>query len=202
MSDHRILNVQLLDYWHCGTGKGSGEYLDALVDRDSHGLPYVPGKMLKGLLREALALCETWEHLAENSHCRLFGSAGFDRDSQQPAQPATPGTLWVSNARLPKDLADWLLRPDQAGPRQALFRDLFATAVDLRTGAAAHRSLRGMEVAVPLRLEAMIGPLPGGDAPPPDWVDQIKKALPLVRALGGQRSRGLGRCVIEFSPEP
>jgi hypothetical protein len=198
MSENRRLVVQLLDFWHCGTGKGSGEYLDALVDRDSDRLPFVPGKMLKGLLRDAVGLCEAWNHVPRNSQCILFGSDAFDRDERQPAQPAEPGTLWVSSARLPEDLAHWLRK--SPGPRQALFRDLFATAVDPETGAAVNRSLRGMEVAVPLRLEAEIGPLPERN-PPADWQTTLKTALPLVRAVGHQRSRGLGRCVIEFAEE-
>ena len=39
--------------WHCGSGLAAGADVDALVIKDSDGLPYIPGKTMKGLLREA-----------------------------------------------------------------------------------------------------------------------------------------------------
>jgi hypothetical protein len=196
MADTLKLTIQLLDFWHCGTGKGSGEFLDAVADRDSAGLPYVPGKMLKGLLRDAVGLCETWGHVSAGSELALFGARGAPR---QLTRATEPGTLRIPSAHLPQDLARWL--NDSPGPRQALFRDLFATAVDPRSGAAANRSLRGMEAVVPLALETEIGPMPGR-TPPDGWQATLRLALPLVRAVGHQRSRGLGRCLIEIAKEP
>jgi hypothetical protein len=189
MTDGKTLIVEILDFWHCGTGKGSGEHLDALADRDSRGLPHVPGKMLKGLLRDAVGLCEAFGQLPAGTQLELFGGGA--------GQPAQPGCLRVADALLPKELAGWLLAEAGAEARAALSRDLFATAVDPVTGVAAGRSLRGLEAIVPLLLRAEIGPLPGRTAPD-DWADRLRKALPLVRALGHQRSRGLGRCQLRF----
>jgi CRISPR/Cas system CMR subunit Cmr4 (Cas7 group RAMP superfamily) len=39
--------------WHCGSGLSSGSDLDALVVKDAEGFPFIPGKTLKGLLKEA-----------------------------------------------------------------------------------------------------------------------------------------------------
>ena len=39
--------------WHCGSGLSSGADCDSLVVKDKNGLPFVPGKTIKGLLREA-----------------------------------------------------------------------------------------------------------------------------------------------------
>ena len=196
MTDTFKLTIELLDFWHCGTGKGSGEFLDALVERDRAGLPYVPGKMLKGLLRDAVGLCEAWGRLHEGLQHRLFGSDSFNNETQQPAQPALPGCLQVSNACLPSELLAWLAHPDNVNYRQALFREAFATAVDAKSGVALGKSLRGMEVAIPMTLEAEIKPVPG-QTPPQDWQAALTKALPLVGAVGHQRSRGLGRCILK-----
>ena len=38
--------------WHCGSGMAAGAELDALVIKDGRGLPYIPGKTIKGLFRE------------------------------------------------------------------------------------------------------------------------------------------------------
>ena len=40
--------------WHCGSGLAAGADVDALVVKDQSGLPFVPGKTIKGLLREAV----------------------------------------------------------------------------------------------------------------------------------------------------
>lgn len=40
--------------WHCGSGLGAGADVDALVVKDKNKLPYVPGKTIKGLIREAV----------------------------------------------------------------------------------------------------------------------------------------------------
>ena len=43
--------IQFHSYWHCGSGLAAGAGVDALVVKDANGLPFVPGKTIKGLLR-------------------------------------------------------------------------------------------------------------------------------------------------------
>ena len=40
--------------WHCGVGLAAGAGVDALTVKDKNGLPFVPGKTIKGLVREAV----------------------------------------------------------------------------------------------------------------------------------------------------
>ena len=40
--------------WHCGSGLVAGADVDALVVKDKDGLPFVPGRTIKGMLREAI----------------------------------------------------------------------------------------------------------------------------------------------------
>ena len=40
--------------WHCGSGTSAGADVDELVVKDKNGMPYIPGKTLKGLIREAV----------------------------------------------------------------------------------------------------------------------------------------------------
>ena len=35
--------------WHCGSGTSAGADVDELVVKDKNGMPYIPGKTLKGL---------------------------------------------------------------------------------------------------------------------------------------------------------
>jgi len=45
--------IELFSYWHCGSGLSAGADVDSLVIKDAKGMPFVPGKTIKGLIREA-----------------------------------------------------------------------------------------------------------------------------------------------------
>ncbi|MGB1217231.1 MAG: RAMP superfamily CRISPR-associated protein, partial [Saprospiraceae bacterium] len=45
--------IEFHSYWHVGSGLFGGTEADNLVNKDKVGLPYIPGKTLKGLLRQA-----------------------------------------------------------------------------------------------------------------------------------------------------
>ena len=45
--------IRFLSQWHCGSGLAAGADVDSLVVKDKNNLPYVPGKTIKGLVREA-----------------------------------------------------------------------------------------------------------------------------------------------------
>ena len=45
--------IEFFSNWHCGSGLAAGADVDALVIKDKDGLPYVPGRTIKGLLRDA-----------------------------------------------------------------------------------------------------------------------------------------------------
>ena len=45
--------VEFYSDWHCGSGLSSGSDIDSLVIKDEDGLPFVPGKTLKGQIGRA-----------------------------------------------------------------------------------------------------------------------------------------------------
>ncbi len=45
--------IQFFSYWHVGSGLSGGAYADLLVNKTKENLPFIPGRTLKGLLREA-----------------------------------------------------------------------------------------------------------------------------------------------------
>lgn len=178
------LIIDIRSYWHAGTGRGSGSHLDALIERDAEGLPYLPGKTVKGLLRDALRLWEYWESDNTSSLTdSLFGTTG------------TSGLLRIGDARIP--LRERTALAMRAELKPLLFESLFNTAIDHERGAYAKKSLRGIEVALPMELGAEITPL--RDGVPPDWCSTLRKALPFVRGIGACRNRGLGRAVLTLS---
>ncbi len=46
-------SIEFFSYWHCGSGLAAGADVDELAIKDGDGLPYVPGRTVKGLLRDA-----------------------------------------------------------------------------------------------------------------------------------------------------
>jgi CRISPR/Cas system CMR subunit Cmr4 (Cas7 group RAMP superfamily) len=51
-------SLKFYDYWHISSGLSAGARLDSTVIKDDHGLPYVAGKIIKGLSREMAELLE------------------------------------------------------------------------------------------------------------------------------------------------
>lgn len=182
----RTLAVQFLDTWHVGTGRARGRHLDAVVDRDADDLPFVPGRMLKGLLRDAVQTLQVWGHVPADAVVRLFGSAS------QGDGETDSGCLLVSAARLPKVERTWLASDAGRSARAALYLEQFQTAIDAKSGTAMGGTLRGIELVVPLTLQAELAIELSSAEASACW-QQIDLALPLVHALGAMKTRGQGR---------
>ncbi|MDR1044968.1 MAG: RAMP superfamily CRISPR-associated protein [Candidatus Adiutrix sp.] len=191
------LEISFLSDWHVGGGLGDGYLADATLVREATGWPYLPGRAVKGALREgARRLGLAREDLAE-WEVNLFGSLtngeGLNR----------PGRLQVGNGRLPGDL-ERLLASESGADRLNYVRDMTIlrrqTAVT-EAGAAKPGTLRALECGAPgLFFTAEIQVDRQGLPAPEDWLRQYFSAVcGLVKSLGGQRSRGLGRC--RFKPD-
>ncbi len=195
------LTVAIQSYWHPGTGRGSGFYLDAVTHTGADGLPRLPGRTLKGLIRDALWRAESWgwEQVPKGSARTLFGAFSKKDQFADENHRSTPGQLRFSDALLDENVADYLA--NSAAGRAlvpGLFREHFSTAIEHRTGVARNRSLRGMQVVVPLTLTATIGVVPG-QTPEANWYERIDAVLPLVTAVGAYRSRGFGRAQLTLA---
>jgi CRISPR/Cas system CSM-associated protein Csm3 (group 7 of RAMP superfamily) len=195
------ITVELLSWWHAGSGLGRGGDADALVIRDRDGLPYLPGKTLKGLLRDAVQLAEDHGHLTAKTTETIFGpNDPTTRDprgqhAEYDATPRDPGQITVTNATLPKDLADWLRAGGEAR-KAALFEAVTSTALN-EDGVVRNKTLRTVEVCPPLALTATLSGPDNGV-----WFETIKQCVPLIRALGSHRHRGLGRCQVTLPEKP
>jgi len=195
------LTIELFSWWHAGSGLGRGGDADALVIRDRDGLPYLPGKTLKGLLRDAVQLAEDHGRLPAGTTERMFGAndpTTLDPRGQHAdydPTPREPGQITVTNATLPDDLADWLRAGGEAR-KAALFDTISSTALN-RAGVVEPHTLRTIEVCPPLTLTATVsGPEDAG------WLDTLKRYAPLIRSLGSHRHRGLGRCQVTVADAP
>jgi hypothetical protein len=209
----RNVVFDVLTYWQVGSGLGEEASADSVVARDEAGLPFLPGRTVKGLLRNATDLAGVPQERIE----RWFGSANggltgpLDAETdvrlEQSRFTTRPGVLWFGSARLPDAWRHWsrglaATGDDEPGEemgrmieaRGALFRFVASTSIDAE-GVARDKTLRVAEVAVPMRLRSRIE----GPADDRQWVEDVAAALPLLRAIGTRRHRGYGRvrCSLE-----
>ena len=68
------IQFQITSYWQAGTGRSGGALVDSLVNKDINGLPFLPGRTIKGLLRQAVSSVEQWGHIPPDSTYHFFGS--------------------------------------------------------------------------------------------------------------------------------
>ncbi len=113
-------------YWFAGTGSEAGAYADSIALKDENGLPYFPGKSLKGIFRNAFRIAEYnnwftgWDSLqkdlfgVEGSYYR-FTTSGRDGNAliNSADDLLTSGSLHFSNAVIDPVISDKVARnPD------------------------------------------------------------------------------------------
>lgn len=184
-------SIQFFSDWHCGSGLAAGAYVDALVIKDQDGLPFIPGKTVKGLVREAAQDILRFKYGSKEEKTaeakmlyaafeEFFGF--FDGNSDRMVR----GTAFFTNAELPENERQAIL----AEKLQAqMYRTVASTAIS-PDGVAIPQSLRRMEVVVPCTLKGEILGIPDNE----DFKKLITDSLHYIKRLGQNRNRGLGRC--------
>lgn len=165
-------------YWHCGSGLAAGAATDALVIKDKNEMPFVPGKTIKGLVREAFNIVAA-DKVATKQYDQVFGKEGGIRSES-----------FFTNAMINKDEYGYIVSTNTAS---YLYRQIACTAID-DNGIAVDNSLRSIQVTVPCILTGKIHNVPD------DMTESLYNALKYIKRLGQWRNRGLGRCTIsEYS---
>ena len=167
--------IEFFSNWHCGSGLAAGADVDALVIKDKNGLPYVPGRTLKGLLREGATILSEDNDIINN----VFGVSG-DEDEHQT------GISFFGNATLPPAEYQYILEQDLGSH---LYQAFASTRID-ENGIAKDNSLRKIETVVPCKLEGEILNVPEGAE------KTLEDAMHYVKRMGTGRNRGYGRCRI------
>lgn len=158
------IKISFLTEWHCGNGTTGGADLDLTLIRDEDGLPYVPGRTLRGLLKEQM------EYIDAEALGELFGHEGDQR-----------GSLIVQDTLISE--------PDAANISEELkpmlFRRIVSTKIE--NGIAVDRNLRAIEYAVPLTLYGVI-------SFPEKFASQMSEAAGMIKAIGLGKNKGFGSC--------
>lgn len=196
------IQIDILSFWRSGTGSGLAAQLDNSCIRDSDDCPYLPGRHIKGLFRDAVRRMGKWDENFAAAETTLFGDWGFKKSNIEDGDPipfrgAQPGLLGFTDARMAESERHAFANDNEA--RKFLFRVMRSTALD--EGVAKTTSLRSEEVAIPVSLFGEIEYLGGAAADESGtnsdkWLKSLQDVAPLIRAVGGGRMRGLGRAKI------
>ena len=205
--------IKFTSFWFIGTGKESGTYADSLMLKDLNGLPYVPGKTIKVVFREAsrIALKNGWFKDVNLPDCWgsvihfLFGREGssFQNKNNTVDELTTEGFLNFTSAELPRQEREKIINNDKSQNNRIsslLYRILTNTKVDRKTGTAQKGSLRTIEVAVPvsLKFEISYNEKKLDQVIPEDkLISLLDHMAALIMEIGGKRRRGFGRCIIK-----
>ena len=179
MDTYITFEIKLLSDTCCGRGEGNGSDVDICVCTDDFGLPELPGRRIKGLLREKALF------LAQNGACTmkavsdLFGDKG-----------GTGARLIMDNARL-ENADEIAFSVSGYSPREVssvYIEKRVRTAVN-SDGTAKKHSLRTMETV--LKGTVFIAEIKIADTKEGD-VLLVENALKLLRGIGHNKNRGLG----------
>lgn len=208
------LTLELKSDTTFGRGDGVAGAIDAEVQHDESGLPFLGGKTLKGLLGataaeilDALGLdalgravptqAEAWREHAN----RLFGTPGSGDEEQ--------AILHVGAARLPEDLRerlrhDFEIAAAQRGTPQITREQVLETlttvrrqtAMDPTTGAPQENTLRSVRVIV--RCLTFTARLDFSEPPQSQELGLLAACCRGLRRAGTNRNRGTGRVHVEL----
>ncbi len=186
-------SIQFYSEWHTGSGLTSGSDLSALVIKDKNGLPYIPGRTLKGLLREAAEDLNTFEQCDQKFIEDVFGLPPKETEKGEQSEskePSIKGNCFFSNATLSDDI-ELIAKENQLS--KFFYRSVASTSIE-ESGVARKGSLRTMETTIPCTLYAEITEFPDDQKSK----EQIEYCFQWIKRLGQNRHRGLGRCHFEF----
>ena len=121
----------------------------------------------------------------ENGFAYIGGKTikGLVKDAMKYIDDKYPLDEQVSNLELPV-----LTKKKIEKNKEFLYKKISSTAIDSDTKMAKDHSLRDIEVVIPITLYGTIEDIKDKD--------KILKALKLIKRVGLNRNRGLGRCEV------
>lgn len=167
--------IKLYSYWHTG-GKESDKVL-----KDKDGLPYIPGRTIKGLIKDAANYVKMYQPTLVNQDFidTVFGVEDMEYGKDDNGNNHFKSM--VLNEDINKDNI------------HLLYHQKHSTALESGKQAKKH-ALRTTEVTIPCVLEGSIENFDGN-------IEMLKYSFQALKKLGENRFRGLGRCILELTTQ-
>ncbi len=191
MSEYQI-KIELKTDLLAGLGEGYGTIIDSDVVLDDVGLPYIPSKRIKGIMREsAEELNDMLGVFHKNINIdEIFGITGKKE-----------GLLHLSNFFLEeykhtKAWLEYLINKPNIVNKQSITEQLtslrYSTAIDYTTGVAKDHSLRTERVINKGNIFAADAEFPN------DYESELALICQNMRRIGTKRTRGLGKVEVKL----
>ena len=180
------LTAEFQTYWQISTGRGAGDFMDSLIDKDQDGLPHVSGKTIKGLFRDAVEKIVEWQDLDTSKTKKLFGSPTGEKERAD----TEIANLAFSSLRLSAD--DIMALNQNSNLKPMLTHQISSTKIEHKTGIAQDKSLRTQQVAKPLKLIGEIEIL-NNDIDEKEAFELLKQSSVFITNIGAKKSRGYGQ---------
>lgn len=180
-----IYTIQFFSDWHSGSGLSAGADVDETVMKDKNNLPFIPGRTIKGLLRDSLTDLVEFGSVTHEQLSGIFGSE----------ENLFSGECFFSNASLSNEIQQTLLDNKNKAYIPFLYRKITSTAIDTESGIAQSGSLRKIEVTIPL---SVYGEIYFKDN---ETKDLLLTGMKMIKRLGCSRNKGFGRCDFSFIKE-
>jgi len=187
------INVEFLDYWHCGSGQSGGNESDSLVVKydkgTKKGLPYVPAKTLKGLIREMAEANDNKNVTCDDLYTWFGASTDDDNRCYKEHQKTKEreNKTHIGNA----DIVDGIDKKNIP----YLFKTFKNTK--LENGIVVDGTLREIETVVPLTLKANFTDIDANETK----IKYLVNAIQSIKRIGLNRNRGMGRCEVSVDVE-
>ena len=187
------LTIDLKSDLCASSGTGLGSLIDADVCYDEYGIPYIPAKRIKGLLKEAAMEYCDWDESATAYLDKIFGVEGNNN----------PGSIKISNAYIdsheeieeslkcvPKEFKRYVDKQKMIN----LFTNVrYQTAIDDETGTSKDNSLRSIRVVN--KGNRFLGDIELDSTEEKEFLEKVSK---LVTHMGLTRTRGFGEVVLKL----
>ena len=188
--------IKFHTYWHFGSGLAAGGDADLLVVKDKDGVPFVPGKTIKGLVREAVDLLFL-DKISKDVYKSVFGVTAKNKEDKEENE-SYRSDAFFKDAALPDAERKYII---SKGLSEFLYQTISNTAIT-DEGIADDATLRKIQVCVPCELEGKIILDFPENIEEKDQIimkNCILYSMKYIKRLGSWRNRGLGRCTF-FSP--
>lgn len=171
--------IQFHDFWHAGSGLSGGVLVDSEVIKTENGLPYIPGKTIKGLVRDAATILKSTGTgiIADDFITKVFG------------EKISSSFCHFSNAYLSDNIQTHLEKNEKENKKDLLYQSISSTAID-ENGQAKNSSLRAIQVTIPLVLYGEIYDFSDDK----EMKESLNYCFQYIKRMGQKRHRGLGRC--------
>lgn len=188
--------VTFFSDWLCSSGLSGGSESDVQVIKNNNGLPFIPGRTIKGLVKEgAKDLFELEKDDEGYKSYTDFMTACFGYEEEEKNDPDRVNETGFSyfNAEFSSQVAKHFISNPAA--KEKLSREIQSTKINAETGVAENKTLRTKEVAVPVTIYGKINNKYDIEHP---YNVMIKDCLKMIKRLGVNRNRGLGRCKFDI----